>query len=59
MGACTEPGNIRIVSEKLVTDLDDKIHDMTQDIPLSQRIQWAKETCQGYYFNIYILCLLK
>jgi len=47
MGACTEPGQIRIVSEKLETDLDNKIHDMSQDIPLTQRIQWAKETCQG------------
>merc|ERR1712137_964058 len=47
MGACIEPGQIRIVSEKLETDLDNKIHDMTEDIPLTQRIQWAKETCQG------------
>ena len=47
MGACTEPGHIRIVSELLATDLDAKIHDLSEEIPLFQRIQWAKETCQG------------
>merc|ERR1712137_101837 len=47
MGACTEPGHIRIVSELLVTDLDAKIHDLSEEISLHQRVQWAKETCQG------------
>lgn len=51
MGACTDSGNIRIVSEKLASDLDGKIHDMSVDIPLSQRIQWAKETCQGFVYT--------
>lgn len=47
MGACTSPGNIRIVSEKLEIDLENKVHNLAEEIPLTQRMQWAKEACQG------------
>lgn len=46
MGACTTPGNIQIVSEKLEGDLDSRIHG-SAEIPLTQRMQWAKEAAQG------------
>lgn len=47
MGACTTPGNIRIVQEKLEGDLESRLHNLEMDISLSQRMQWAKEAAQG------------
>lgn len=47
MGACTSPGNIRIIQEKLCGDLESRIHNLEEDINLSQRVQWAKDAAQG------------
>jgi len=46
MGACTTPGHIQIVSEKLASDLESRLHGGAH-IPLTQRMQWAKEAAQG------------
>jgi F420-dependent methylenetetrahydromethanopterin dehydrogenase len=47
MGACTAPGMIRIIQEKLVQDLEQKIHS-DEEISLPQRLLWAKHAAQGY-----------
>lgn len=47
MGACTSPGNIRIIQEKLCGDLESRIHNLEEEITLSQRMQWAKDASQG------------
>eukprot|EP01095_Lingulamoeba_sp_RSL-Kostka_P011392 TRINITY_DN4306_c0_g1_i1.p1 TRINITY_DN4306_c0_g1~~TRINITY_DN4306_c0_g1_i1.p1 ORF type:complete len:577 (-),score=183.46 TRINITY_DN4306_c0_g1_i1:103-1800(-) len=46
MGACTAPGCIRIVQEKLSGDLETRIHS-NEEIDLVKRLTWAKEACQG------------
>ena len=57
MGACTTPGNIQIVQEKLEIDLESKIHDPTNEPPLSQRMQWGKECAQGYDSILHIISI--
>lgn len=47
MGACTRPGQIRILSELLSCDLESKLIKSTTPYPLSQRLSWAKEAAQG------------
>lgn len=47
MGACVEPGNFRIVTERLSNDLETIIHGSTSNISLKQIAMWMKQTAQG------------
>lgn len=46
MGACTEPGNIRIVTELMKGDLESLLRGK-EEIPLSVRVKYAKDCAMG------------